>query len=270
VLGFEAGFGRWMLIGVPMAVVGVLICWAYLVGVAAPVRGVSLAEGNRVVQERVRELGPLTRDESLVNAVFVLTVGAWVSRSLAWGHLLPNVTNTAIALAGAVTAFALPSARGGGLLDWRTAVGLPWQVLLLMGGGLALAFGFTALGLDAWIAARLGFLAALPTVLAVTVLVALTLVVGEIMSNAATAALLIPIAAQLAAMLGVGPAQLTLAVTLAASFGFMLPISAANAVALSTGHITSARLVRAGLPMNVLGIVLVTAATFTLVPLVLR
>ncbi len=134
---------------------------------------------------------------------------------------------------------------------------------------MALAFGFTALGIDVWIADRLGFLGDLPAVLAVAVMVTITIFVGEVMSNAATAALLIPIAVPLAAMIGVSPLQLTLAVTLAASFGFTLPVATpSNAVALSTGIIAPPQLARAGLPMNLMGVILVTIATFTLVRLV--
>ena len=155
------------------------------------------------------------------------------------------------------------------MLDWESAVQLPWSVLMLIGGGLALAFGFTTLGTDAWIADRLGFLGMLPTVAAVAIMAAVTVFVGEIMSNAATAALLIPIAVPLAETLGVSPLQLTMAVTLAASFGFTLPAATpANAVALASGRITTRQFARAGLPMNLLGVVLVTAATFTLVPLI--
>jgi sodium-dependent dicarboxylate transporter 2/3/5 len=198
----------------------------------------------------------------------MLTVAAWVSRSLFWGTLLPNVSNMTISLAGALVLFTLPSERGGRLLDWETAVKLPWSVLLLIAGGLALAFGFTALGIDSWIADSLGFLDALPAVVTVGVIVAITVFVGEIMSNAATAALFIPIAVPLAQKVGVSPIQLTLAVTLAASFGFTMPSGTANAVALSSGAITTGELARAGVPLNLLGIVLVTAAAFLLVPLV--
>jgi sodium-dependent dicarboxylate transporter 2/3/5 len=249
----------------------VALCWVYLVHWVAPIHDVSLAEGNRVVEERLRERGPVSRDERVVGAVFVLTVVAWISRSLVWGDLLPNVSNMTISLAGATALFLLPSERGGRLLDWETAVKLPWSVLLLIAGGLALAFGFTALGIDVWIANGLGFLEALPAVVAVAVMVAITIFVGEVMSNAATAALLIPIAVPLAVALGVSPLQLTLAVTLAASFGFTLPVaSPSNAIALESGQITTVQLARAGLPMNLLGVILVTIAVFTLVPLVFR
>jgi solute carrier family 13 (sodium-dependent dicarboxylate transporter), member 2/3/5 len=268
-LGFEVGFGQWMLVGVPMSVISVAICWVYLVYWVAPIHDVSLVEGNRVVEERLRERGPMSRDERMVSAVFLLTVVAWVSRSLFWGELLPNVSNMTISLAGATALFLLPSERGGRLLDWETAVKLPWSVLLLIAGGLALAFGFTALGIDVWIANGLGFLEALPAVVAVAIIAAITIFVGEVMSNAATAALLIPIAAPLAVTLGISPLQLTLAVTLAASFGFTLPVaSPANAVALASGQITTGQMARAGLPMNLMGVILVTVATFTLVPLV--
>ena len=269
VLGFVVGFGQWMLVGVPLSVIAVAICWVYLVYLIAPVRGVSLTAARQVVEQLLRERGPLSRDELLVGIVFGLTVLAWVSRSLVWGQLLPTVSNTTIALAGALALFALPSTRSGRLLDWETAATLPWSVLLLIGGGLALAFGFTALGVDLWIADRLAFLAALPALAAVAMMITLAIFVGEIMSNAATAALLIPIAAPLAEAIGVSPLQLTMAVTLAASFGFTLPAaSPANAVALTSGYLTPGQLARAGLPMNLLGVLLVTVATFTLVPLV--
>jgi sodium-dependent dicarboxylate transporter 2/3/5 len=268
ILGYEIGFVQWMLVGVPLAAVSVAICWAYLVYIAAPIQGVSLAEGNRVVEQKQRELGAPTRDEIAVIAVFLVAVVLWATRNLFWGQWLPMVTNTTVALLAALAVFMLPSVRGGHLLDWGTAVKIPWSVLLLMGGGIALAFGYTALGIDAWIVDRLSFLGGLPSVVAVAAFVALTIFVGEIMSNAATAALLIPIAAPLAGTIGVTPEQLTIAVTLAASFGFSFPISAANAVALATGKITVPQLVRAGIPMNLLGIVVVTAVTFTLVPLV--
>jgi sodium-dependent dicarboxylate transporter 2/3/5 len=105
VLGFEVGFGQWMLVGVPVTLVAVAMCWAYLVYLVAPVRGVSLAEGNAVVEERLRARGPLSRDELVVSAMFLLTVAAWVTRSLLWGELLPNVSNTTIALTGALSLF---------------------------------------------------------------------------------------------------------------------------------------------------------------------
>ena len=268
-LGFEVGFGQWMLVGVPMAAIGLVLCWVYLVYIVAPIRDVSLEEGSRVVEERLQARGPITRDERMVGIVFVLTVVAWVSRSLFWGELLPNVSNMTISLLSAVVLFLLPSENGGRLLDWETAVKLPWSVLLLIAGGLALAYGFGALGIDVWIANGLDFLGTLPAVVAVAIMAAITIAVAEVMSNAATAALLIPIAAPLAEAVGVSPLQLTMAVTLAASFGFTLPVaSPSNAVALSTGQITTTQLAKAGLPMNLLGVILVTIAVYTIVPLI--
>jgi solute carrier family 13 (sodium-dependent dicarboxylate transporter), member 2/3/5 len=118
VLGFGIGFGQWMLVGAPLILVAVTICWAYLIYLVAPVQGVSsLAEGNKVVDARLRERGPLSRDELLVSVVFLLTVVAWVSRSLVWRDILPNVNNTAIAPMGALTLFLLPS---GGKIGHRS------------------------------------------------------------------------------------------------------------------------------------------------------
>jgi sodium-dependent dicarboxylate transporter 2/3/5 len=268
VLGFTVGFGQWMLVGVPIAAVSVALAWLYLVHFVAPVGDVAL-NGREVVQRGLAEHGPLSRDEKLVGIVFLTLVAAWVSRSLLWSDVLPKLNNTTIVMTAALALFLLPSSDGGRLLDWTTAVELPWSVLLLIGGGLALAHGFTALGVDVWIAESLGFLENLPVVLAVAVMATVAIVVSEVVSNTATAALLIPIAAPLAEQLDLDPVQLTLVVTLGATFGFTLPVaSPANAVALDTGMLSTSQLAKAGVPMNVLGVIVVTIASFTLVPLV--
>lgn len=155
------------------------------------------------------------------------------------------------------------------LLDWPTAIKIPWGILLLIGGGLALAGGFSATGLDSIIASNLAFLGDMHYVVVVLVIVAITIFASEIMSNTAAAALIIPVAASLAASLSINPMLLMVPVAVATSFGFIMPIGTPpNAIAFATGHVTARKMARAGLPLDLIGIVLVTSMVVLLAPVI--
>jgi solute carrier family 13 (sodium-dependent dicarboxylate transporter), member 2/3/5 len=155
------------------------------------------------------------------------------------------------------------------LMDWKTAVTIPWGVILLIGGGLALANAYTATGLDEWIADQLGFLQGVNYLLVIFVIVAVAILAGEILSNTASAALLIPISASLALSLGIDPLLLMIPLTIATSFGFVMPVGTPpNAIVFASGYVTIPKMARAGLPLDIIGIVLVTALTTLLVPLI--
>jgi len=153
------------------------------------------------------------------------------------------------------------------LLDWNTAVKIPWGVLLLIGGGLALANAFTATGLDDWIASQLNFLQGMPFIIIILVIVSIAIFSSEIISNTATAALLIPIAASLAAVIDVNPLLLMIPITIATSYGFIMPVGTPpNAIVFASGHVTAGKMARAGLPLDMIGIIIVTIFAITLVP----
>jgi sodium-dependent dicarboxylate transporter 2/3/5 len=155
------------------------------------------------------------------------------------------------------------------LMDWKTAVTIPWGVIILIGGGLALANAYTETGLDEWIAERLVFLQGIHYLLVVFVIVAVAIFVGEIVSNTASAALLIPISASLAVSLGIDPLLLMIPLTIATSFGFVMPVGTPpNAIVFASGYVTIPKMARAGLPLDIIGIVLVTILTTLLVPLI--
>lgn len=157
------------------------------------------------------------------------------------------------------------------IIDWNTAVKIPWGVLLLIGGGLALAGGFTETGLDKYIADQLSFLKGMSYFLIIVIMLIVTVFAGEIISNAAVAALLIPIAASLPASLSISPIMLMAPIALATSIGFVMPVATPpNAIVFSTGHITAAKMARAGLPLDFIGILIVTFLSSLLVPLVLK
>ena len=158
--------------------------------------------------------------------------------------------------------------RGARLMDWKTAVTIPWGVILLIGGGLALANAYTATGLDEWIAEQLVFLQGINYLLVIFVIVAVAIFTSEIISNTASAALLIPISASLAVSLGIDPLLLMIPLTIATSFGFVMPVGTPpNAIVFASGYVTIPKMARAGLPLDIIGIVLVTALTTLLVPL---
>ncbi len=153
------------------------------------------------------------------------------------------------------------------LLDWNTAVKIPWGVLLLIGGGLALANAFTATGLDDWIASQLNFLEGMPFIIIILVIVSIAIFSSEIISNTATAALLIPISASLAAVIDVNPLLLMIPITMATSYGFIMPVGTPpNAIVFASGHVTAGKMARAGLPLDMIGIIIVTIFAITLVP----
>ena len=138
----------------------------------------------------------------------------------------------------------------------------------MIGGGLSLANAFTTTGLDDWIGSQLNFLAGMPLILIILVLVAVAILSSEIISNTAAAALLIPISASLATSIGVNPVLLMVPLTIATSYGFVMPVGTPpNAIVFATGHVKAARMAKVGLPLDVIGIVMVTVLSSILVPL---
>lgn len=292
-LGTDVAFGQWLVIGLPISAVSLLVAWLYMVNIGVNIRKLGpIAQEKDMIAKKLAELGRINRNELLVAAVFVAAAAAWVTRGLLWKDLVPMVDDSTIAILAAISLFLLPARangkdvpaandpaadgdgvkdRAGGrrLLDWKSAVTIPWGVLLLIGGGLALADAFTATGLDQWIAGQLTFVGTMHVFVITLVMVAVAVLVGEIISNTAAAALLIPISASLAASLEMDPMMLMVPVTIATSIGFAMPVGTPpNAIVFASGYVTIPKMVRAGLPLDIIGIVLVTALTAVLVPLI--
>jgi sodium-dependent dicarboxylate transporter 2/3/5 len=164
-----------------------------------------------------------------------------------------------------VVLFLLPAgSRGGGrgerVLDWDTAKTIPWGVLLLFGGGLSLAAGFGATGLDAWLGSQLAGMGSPPAWVAVLGVTALIVFMTELTSNTATTSTMLPVLAAASGGLGMDAGPLLAAATLAASCGFMLPVGTPpNAIVYSSGHVTIRQMARAGLWMNLISIGVITA-----------
>lgn len=179
------------------------------------------------IKEEIVKLGKITSQEKKVLAVFLLVAALWITRVL-WGKYLPMVMDSVIAIFGAFLLFLIPAEKGRSLLNWNDALKLPWDVVLLLGGGLAIAKGFTETGLEVWIAQKLLFLKDMPAVVIMLAVVTLTIFLTEITSNTATATIILPVA------------------------------TPPNAIVFGTGFVTIPQMARAGLLMNIICIAIIT------------
>jgi len=261
--GIEIGFLRWMMVGVPLILVLLPLTWLLLTRVVLPLGGEEVAGGRALIADEIASLGPVTRAEWTVGIVFLVTDALWIARP-ALG--VPGLSDAGIAVGGAVLLFALPAAPGARVLDWDTVARLPWEVLILFGGGLSLAGGIAETGLGRWIGEALSGVGGWPS-LAVAVAVAAVLVaLSEVASNTAAAVTFLPVIAALAVGIGDSPLLLTTVATLAASGGFILPVaSPPNAIAYGTGHVTTAQMARGGAWMDAMFAVAVPLLAFLLI-----
>lgn len=248
-LGEEIGFLQWMQLGVPLVVVFLAIAWLLITRVMFRSDLAEIPGGKEMIDEQLRSLGPISRGERMVLAVFVGAATLWVVPGLlsnipavaATAPWLDGLNDTAIAIAAGIILFMLPAERGTSrmVLVWQDAQkGLPWGVLLLFGGGLSLASAVASSGLDEWIGNQVVGLGVLPTVLLVMAVVALVL------TDSMT--LLIPAA-------------------LAATCAFMLPVGTPpNAIVFGSGAVTIGQMARGGAVLNVVGVLLITRMSWLL------
>jgi sodium-dependent dicarboxylate transporter 2/3/5 len=267
--GISVSFVDWMKFGLPLSLVMLGITWVYLTRVRF--RGVQpqLAGGRELIREQLNRLGPMSRAERGVAAVFSLVALLWIVRGLYQPAALGMVTDSTIAIGGALLLFLIPVslARREFLLDWKTAVTIPWDIIILFGGGFALARGFSETGLTSWLAGLLAVLQGADIVLIIAAVVLLVIFLTEVTSNTATASLLLPVMAALAAAVEVHPFGLMVAAVIAASFAFMLPVATPpNAIVYGSHQISIQQMAGAGLWLNLLAVVLVTGFICLLLP----
>ena len=267
--GLEISFVRWLALGLPMTGVGLVVVYWVLVRRVYPLRLQELPGGRELLARELAKLGPLSRPEKGVAAVFGLTALLWVTRPLItpW---VPGLSDAGVAIFGALLLFLIPARRRGGrrLLDGGAFQRLPWRVLLLFGGGLSLASAIQSTGLAAWIGERMEALGGWPAPAVVLLVVAVIVLLTELTSNTATAAAFLPVLGSMALGLGQDPLLLLAPAALAASCAFMLPVATPpNAIIYGSGEVTIPQMVRAGIWLNVLFTLLVTLAAFTLLPL---
>ncbi|MCL3778060.1 MULTISPECIES: DASS family sodium-coupled anion symporter [unclassified Actinomyces] len=272
--GIHIGFGQWMILGAPLAVTLMAFAWWLMAFVLFKPEVKEIPGGREFISQQWKELGGVSRGEALMGTIFVLTASSWVLIPILLdktGSEL-RIPDALIAMVCAALLFLIPAdSEGRRLLDWKSANELPWDVLLLFGGGLSLSSMFDKLGLSVWIGEQAKGLGTLPIVVIVATVATLIIFLTELTSNTATAAAFLPIMGGVATGIGItsdNPMNvllLVVPVALAATFAFMLPVATPpNAVAYGSGYITMGDMVRTGIWLNLVGIVLITLAVLTI------
>lgn len=270
--GISLSFGKWMMVGVPVAVIFMIIAWLVLVTVFKPEMK-EIPGGRALIREEQSKLGPWDFPQIMVSIIFVAAALTWVFLPLALDYFeIEMVYDDAIVgIVAGLLMFTIPANGRSGerILDWKTANELPWDVLLLFGGGLSLSAMFSASGLSLWIGEMSKGLGNLPTVLLIVAVAALILLLTEFTSNTATAATFLPIMGGVAVGIGLtgGGEQnvllLTIPVALAATCAFMLPVATPpNAIAYGSGYVKIGDMIKGGVWLNMIGVVLITLAVY--------
>jgi sodium-dependent dicarboxylate transporter 2/3/5 len=267
--GYEITFTQWFKFGFPISVVLLFLCWKYLTSFAFKFKQKSFPGGRAEISKQLKSLGQISYEEKLVAGVFTLTAFAWMSRSFLLESIIPGIDDTIIGLIGAIVIFLLPTKnKERRLINWDEAVKLPWGILLLFGGGMALAAGFKDSGLALWIGSQMTLLDGVSLFLLVFILIAVVNFLTEITSNLATTAMLLPILYPMAIIIDVHPFILMVAATVAATCAFMLPVATPpNAVVFGSGYLRIPDMVRVGIWMNLLSIILLTLFVYFLLPI---
>lgn len=277
-IGRPIGFAEWMMVGMPIVIVLLPITWLLLVRVLhrpGPLPDIA----HELLRAERERLGPRSRPERIVAAVFIAMAAAWVLREPKQfgsftlpgiASFAPGIDDAAIAIAGAIILFLAPAGTGEGrrVLEWQDTRTMPWGVLLLFGGGLSLARAFESSGLAQHIAHVVAALGAAPPWLIVLATATIFLALSELASNTAIAAMAMPVLAATAIGFGAPPLPLMATGALAASCAFMLPVGTPpNAIVFGTGLIGIRQMAATGIWINLLALAIVTLAGILLVPI---
>ncbi len=259
--GYKIDFLTWAAFGIPIMVIGIPLCWAILMHVQkVRIDGFD----PKAASAAIGSPGPWSIAEKRLVPLVALVVLGWVTLPLTDG-LIPKgmIEDGTIAIIGGLLLFIIPDGTGRSLLDWAEANRAPWDVIMMFGGGLALAAGISASGLDDWLGAALRPLGGVHPVIIALALVALVVLITEFASNVATASGIMPVVGGLIAATGADPALLAISAAMAASWGFMLPSGTGpNAIGWATGHIALPRMLRAGFLLDLAGIPLIVGSAW--------
>lgn len=265
--GVDISFREWMSFALPVTLVMLPLAWLVLTWGLKSTAGAAEA-ASATVREQRNALGRMTTPETRIAIVFGAVALAWITREqLVLIPLLSGLTDMGIAILGAIAMFLVPhggpatgdTRRGWALLTWDDAKALPWEVVLLFGGGLSLAAAVQASGLAGWLGTSLAGLAAVPPIILILIIVTIIIFLTEIMSNVAAMTTFLPVLGALAAATGIDVRSLILPCAMAASCAFMLPIATGpNAVVFGTRQFSIGQMMRTGLWLNVVCVLIVT------------
>ncbi len=273
----EIEFLQWMMVGIPLVIIFLPISWLILTYVLQPIRIKKFPAGKEVIDEQLEKLGKITRGEKLVAIIFVFTALAWIFRKNieigqfvipGWSNLMgvaKYVNDATVAIFSSLLLFFIPEKidKKSFLLDWEWAIKIPWGILLLFGGGIALASGFKSTGLAAWVGHQLNAFSGMPLIFLIMLTCIMLTFLTEITSNTATSTIFMPILAATTLAIGLHPFLLMIPATISASCAFMLPVATPpNAIVFGSGYLTIPQMAKNGLLMNLIGVLIVTAVTY--------
>ena len=268
--GIKISFFQWFKFGLPLSLLLLSICWVYLTKISYKFEQKKFPGGKKEIFNQLKKLGKISYEEKVILSVFVLTALAWICSSFLINKFLPAIDDTIIAIIAAIILFVIPAEdRKKRLLDWKDTAKLPWGILLLFGGGMALAIGFESSGLAVWIGSQLTLLENIPLIILLLILIVSVNFLTEITSNLATTAMLLPVLASLARAINIHPYLLLVSATVAASCAFMLPVATPpNAVVFGSGYLKINDMVKKGFWMNLISIIIITLFINFILPVI--
>jgi len=272
----EISFANWMFFALPISLLFLLIVWLYLVKFYCPRKNVAKLDSD-IFKKQYAELGRISFEEKVVLAVFVMLALLWLTRAdinidvltiPGWSRIFANpnfINDGTVAIAMAVLLFLIPAKHTSSarILDWGIIAKLPWNIVLLFGGGFALASGFNESGLSMWVGNQLQGAGALHPIFLIAIICFVITFLTELTSNTATAEMLLPILGALAVAVKINPLLLMIPGTLSCSCAFMLPVATPpNAIVFGTQRLRIKDMAKAGFLLNLLGVVLITLFTY--------
>ncbi|MGD7006903.1 SLC13 family permease [Metabacillus sp. 84] len=267
--GVQISFGSWMLFAVPIVILLLFSTWIYLIKVSHPVKIKKIPGGKELIKNEKRALGRMSFEEKAVSVIFIFAAFMWISQSFLWKDIIPGIDDTMVAITAGVLFFLIPSKnKSGRLLDWSVAKDIPWGILLLFGGGLAIAGGFSSTGLAEWLGNQLKVLDGVNFLVMIIAVTMFVLFLTEITSNTATATMILPVLASLAVAINVHPYAIMVPAAMAANCAFMLPVGTPpNAIIFATGKLKITEMVKNGFWVNIFCVILIAGAVYLLLPL---
>jgi sodium-dependent dicarboxylate transporter 2/3/5 len=275
----EIGFFDWFKIGIPLVIIFLPILWLYLTRIILPLRLKKISGSRDVIDEDLHLLGKMQAGEKITLVVFILVALAWIFRKdiviglftiPGWSNLLgisEYVHDSTVAMVGALLLFIIPLnfKKREFVLNWEWALKIPWGIILLFGGGFALAAGFQNSGLAKWIGNSLSFLGGMPIIIMIFIVCLFITFLTEVTSNTATTTMMMPVLGSLAIAMGMHPYLLMIPATISASCAFMLPVATPpNAIIFGSGYIRIPEMAKAGFFLNLIGAAIITLLMYFL------
>ena len=269
IYNYEITFFKWFIFGFPISILLLFFCWYYITRVAYVFNQREFPGGRSEINRLKNDLGPISYEEKIIAIIFALAGLCWITRSFFLQSILPVIDDTIIAISFGLILFVIPSkAKTNNLLNWKDTIQLPWGVIILFGGGMAIAKAFEISGLAIWLGELMTTLNALPFFILIIFLIAAVNFLTEITSNLATTAMILPVLASLAFEIGVHPFGIMIGAAVAASCAFMLPVATPpNAIVFGSGYLKIPDMVSRGIVLNIFSIILIAVMVYFILPL---